>query len=128
MSLTYTDLVAVYPEFTDRAASSTGQTQINTALSIAESVLATGVLKTSALTKQARLALGAHLASLYFRGCNEEYNGTGNLTSRARGDRSVSFSDPAAYTKEGILKSTPYGLHYILLMRGGRHRRPLASM
>lgn len=128
MSLTYVDLVAVYPEFADKAASAAGQTQINTALSIASSVLATGVLKTSAHTTQARLALGAHLASLYFRGCNEDYNGTGALTSRARGDRSVSFTDPAAYTKEGVLKSTIYGVQYILLMRGGRHRRPLPAM
>lgn len=127
MSLSYTDITAAYPEFEGKAAAAAGQTQINTALSIATKVVAAGVLKTTAHTTAARLALAAHLASLYFRGCNEQYNGTGSVTGRTRGDRSVSYTDPAAYQREGVLKSTIYGVQYLLLMRGGRHRRPIAG-
>jgi hypothetical protein len=126
MALAYADLIAVYPEFT--TSSGDAQTRINTAIGVAEAVVYSGVLRTSSLTTTARLALAAHLTSLYSRGCNEEYNGTGAMTGRTRGDRSVSYESPPTYLEEGILKSTLYGVQYLLLMRGGRHRRPLVGM
>lgn len=124
--LTYSDLIAKYPEFTTSDADEL--VRIATAIDLAEARVATGVLKTSARTTLARLTLAAHFVTMTNRTVKHGGGSGGAISSRTTdAGASVGYSQPSLLQSEAVLSTTNYGIMFIAMMRGGRHRRPLVA-
>lgn len=127
-TLTYTDLIADYPELATADADS--RTRITNFLDVAETVIVEG-FDTIAKRDRCRLAVAAHLASLSNSDTCSSSSGarSGAVTGRTRGSRSVSYSapEPAHAPRGMMLGSTRYGQIALMLLAGARHRRGVVS-
>ena len=129
-TLTYTDLVASYPEFTTTDADTL--TRINTFLQVAEDTIGTAAFASSAIRDRCRLAVAAHVtSSANADNCSSgSANRAGPVTSRTRGSRSVTYASPKAASSSAgdfDLTSTRYGQIALMLLSGRRHIRGIVS-
>lgn len=128
-TLTYSDLIAAYPEFTTTDADTL--TRIDTFLQIAEDTIGSAAFKSTAIRDRCRLAVAAHLTSnANADNCSSgSANRAGPVTSRTRGSRSISYAAPSASSSAGDfdLSSTRYGQIALMLLSGRRHIRGVVS-
>ena len=127
--MTYTDLVAAYPELATTDADSL--TRINNFFDIATQAIHLDAFGLTTDRDRARLALVAHLTSLSTSDncASSSASRAGAVTGRTRGSRSVSYATPSRQSDPlGMsLASTRYGQILMTLLSGARHRRPLVG-
>lgn len=128
-TLTYTDLIADYPELATTDGDSL--TRIDNFLDIAETVIGSDAFDTTAKRDRCRLAIAAHLTSLSNSDNCSSSSGarSGAVTGRTRGSRSVSYAAPStSHAPRGMmLGSTRYGQIALMLLSGARQRRGIVS-
>ena len=127
--LTYSDLIADYPELATTNADSL--TRIDNFLDVAEQTISLDAFGSTDDRDRCRLALAAHLTALSNSDTCASSSGSraGAVTGRTRGSRSVSYASPTrnADPMGMSLGSTRYGQIVLILLSGARHRRILVG-
>lgn len=110
-TLTYTDMILIYPQFTSESVEQ--QTRITTFIQIADRQISNGASLFGDNLDTVILTLAAHNLSIGNRDNESNAGGAGAVTARTTGEQITSYSVQTRSDRYDVYRTTPYGQAYL---------------